>query len=67
METNYLKQFLLGIDRQGFLGADIDIPAIHGPITNISRIFKSCFLLDCQKYDVFSALPFYKNFKNQDL
>jgi len=35
--------------------------AIHGAIadTDISRIFKSCFLLH-QKYNVFYALPFFK-------
>ena len=35
--------------------------------TDISKIFKSCFLLHYQKYNVFYALPFFKNFKNQDL
>ena len=29
--------------------------------------FESCFLLDYQKYDVFYALPFFKNLKNQEL
>jgi len=37
------------------------------PITDISKIFKSCFLLDCQKCNVFYALPFFKNLRNQDL
>ena len=40
--------------------------AIHGPITDICKIFKSCFLLRYQKCDVFYALPFFKNL-NQDL
>jgi len=35
--------------------------------TNISKIFKSCFLLHYQKYDVFYILPFFQNLKNQDL
>jgi len=29
-------------------------------ITSISKIFISCFLLHCQKYDVFYALPFFQ-------
>jgi len=29
--------------------------------TDISKIFKYCFLLRYQKYDVFYALPFFKN------
>jgi len=53
--------FILEIDRYGFFEADS-----HGPIsiTDISKIFKSCFLLHYKKYDVFYALPF---FQNQDL
>jgi len=35
--------------------------------TDISIIFKSCFLLHYQKYDVFYALPFFQKLKNQDL
>jgi len=52
-----------------FLGADpgTDISAIHGPITDISNIVKSCFPLHYQKYYVFYALHFFKNFKNQKL
>jgi len=59
----------LEIDRYGFFGADTDTSTIHGPIadTDISQIFKSCFLLHYQKLYVFYALPFLKNFKNQDL
>jgi len=34
--------------------------------TSISKIFKSCFLLYYQKYDVFYAFRFFKNL-NQDL
>jgi len=41
----------LEIDRYGFFEADID--------TDISKLFKSCFLLHYQKYDVFYALPFF--------
>jgi len=56
------------IDRYGFFDADTDISAIHGPITDISKIFKSCFWLHYQKYCVYS-MPYlsFKNFKNQDL
>jgi len=38
-----------------FLGDDADILDIHGPIANtdISKIFKFCFLLHYQKYCVF--------------
>jgi len=45
------------------------ISAIHGPIAgaDISKFFKSCFLLQCQKYNLFCALPFFKNLKNQGL
>jgi len=58
----YLNHFLLEIDQCGFLGADTDISAIHGPIpiTNISKILKSCFL-HYQKYYVFYALTFFQN------
>jgi len=31
--------------------------------TDISKIFKSCFLVHYQKYDVFYALPFFKTLK----
>jgi len=50
-----------------FFGADADISAIHGPIADISKILKSCFLLHYQKYFTYS-MPyfFFKNFKNQD-
>jgi len=47
----------LEIDRYGFFEAD----------TNISEIYKSCFLLHYQKYDEFYALPFFQNLRNQDL
>jgi len=47
----------LEIDRYGFFEAD----------TDISKIFKSCFLLHYQRYDVFYALTFFQNLKNQDL
>jgi len=59
--------FALEIDRYGFFGTDI--LAIQGPIliTDISKIFKSCFLLHYQKYYAFYALPFFQNFKNRDL
>jgi len=58
--------FSLEINRYGFFGADTDTSAIHGPIADISKIFKSFFLLHCEKH-VFYALYFFKNFKNQDL
>ena len=45
------------IDRYGFFEAD----------TDISKILKSCFLLHYQNYNVFYALPFFQNLKNQDL
>jgi len=50
----------LDIDRNGFFGADTDVSAIHGPITDISKLFKFCFLLHYQKYNVFYALPFFQ-------
>ena len=43
-----------------FFGADTDISAIRGPITDISKMFKSCFLLHCQKSNVFYTLPLFK-------
>jgi len=47
--------------------ADTDISAIRGPIYRPIPIFpkflKSSFLLHYQKYDVFYALPFFKNWK----
>jgi len=30
-------------------------------------MFKSRFLLDYQKYGIFYVVPYFKNFKNQDL
>ena len=58
--TLLLQKTQLEIDRYGFVGADtdVDISAIHGPIadTDISKIFKSCFLLHYQTYKVFYAL-----------
>ena len=53
----FIRYILLEIDRYGFFEAD----------TDISKIFKPCFLLHYQKYDVFYALPFFQNLKNQDL
>jgi len=52
-----------------FLGAGTDMSAIHGPIadTDISKFFKSCFLLCHRKYNVLHAFLFFKNFKNQNL
>jgi len=47
--------------------ADADISAMHEPITDISKIFKSWFLLQYQKYNVFDALRFFKNFENHYL
>jgi len=42
-------QFLVGIDLYGFFGADTDISTIHGLITDISKIFKSCFFASLSK------------------
>jgi len=47
----------LEIDRYGFFEAN----------TDISKIFKSCYLLHYQKYNVFYALHFFQKLKNQDL
>jgi len=49
------------IDRYGFFEADIDISAIHGPITDISKIFKSCFLLliNYHKYSRMYYMPYF--------
>jgi len=61
-----LPAWLLEIDRYGLLGADTDTSAIHGPITDISKIFKSCFLLI--KNIIYSGpYPFCKIFKIQEL
>jgi len=61
--TLLLQKTQLEIDRYGFFGVDTDahISPIDAPIadTNISEIFKSCFLLHYQKYNVFYALPFF--------
>jgi len=63
------QHLVLEIGRYGFFEADSDTSAIHEPIpiANISKIFKSYFLLHCQKYDVFYALPSFKSLINQDL
>jgi len=53
----------LEIDRYGFFGADADIQAIHELITNVSKIFISCFLVHFLKYNVFYALPFFQKLK----
>jgi len=52
--------FFEEIDQYGFFEAKTNISAIHGPIptSDISKIFRSCFLLHYQKYDVFYALSF---------
>jgi len=50
-------------DRPIFLGADLsDCRPLtdRQPITDISKIFKSCFRFHHQKYDVFYALPFFQ-------
>ena len=57
VQLTYFDGLWLEIDRYGFIEAD----------TDISKIFKSCFLLCYQKYGVFCAVPFFKNLKNQDL
>jgi len=61
--TNYANRWKLEIDRYGFFEADTAISAD----TDISKIFKSCFLLHYQRYDVFYALPSFQNLNNQDL
>jgi len=55
----------LGIDRYSFFWADTGISATHELIANtdISTIFNSCFLPHCQKYNVYHALPFFKDIK----
>jgi len=50
-----------------FLRPITDISAIHGPITDISKIFKSRFLLHYKKYNVSMPYLFFKNLKNQGL
>jgi len=57
----------LEIDRYGFIGADIDMLAIYDPITDFPKFLNFYFLLHYQKYNVFHALPFFKNVKNWDL
>jgi len=43
-------------ERQIFVwGADTNMLAIHGPITNVSKIFKSFYLLHYQKYKAVAA------------
>jgi len=56
---NFFREavFVLEIDRYRFFEAD----------TDISKHLKYCFLLHYQKCDVFYALPFFQNLKNQDL
>jgi len=50
------------MDRYGFFGAGTDISAIHGPISDISKIFKSCFyfivknIMYCMPYLFFQKL-----------
>jgi len=56
------------INQYGFLEADTDIYAIHGPIPIFPKIFKFYFLHHYQKRDAFYALPFFQKLKkNQDL
>ena len=57
----------LKIDWYDFFEPDTDISAISWADTNISKIFKSRFLLHYQKYDVCYALPFFQKLKNQDI
>jgi len=71
-ETSFFQAFLVEIDWYGFFLADISaicgpiadtiISIIHGPIpvTNISKIRRSCFLLHYQKCNVLYALPFFE-------
>jgi len=62
-----LLRLSVEVNRYGFFGVDTGISAIHGPITDISKIFKSCFLLHYQKCNVFYVLPFFQKLKNQNL
>jgi len=54
----------LEINRYGFFGANIDTDtsAIHvsRADADISKIFKSCFLLHYQKYYAFYISPFFQ-------
>ena len=59
----WLWRWAVETNQYGFFGADTDISAVHVLIISISKIFKSCFLLHYQKYNVFYALPFFKNLK----
>jgi len=56
------------IDQYDFSGADTNISANYGPIayTDISKIFKSCFLLHYQKYNVFYALPLFEKLQKSE-
>jgi len=55
--------FSLEIDRHGFVEADTDVSAIHGPIADISKFFKSCFLLHYQNMMYFMPYLFSKTSK----
>jgi len=60
---------IIEIDRYDFFEADTDSGHSWADIsadTDIFKVFKSCFLLHYQKYDVFYALPFFQNLINQN-
>jgi len=42
------------------------ISAIHGPITDIPKIFESCFLLLYQKISVFYTLNFFQKLQKSE-
>jgi len=53
------------INRYGFFEANTDISAVHGPIPIFPKLLNLvfCFIIK----NVFHALPFFQNLKNQDL
>jgi len=62
MQTSIKTKFSLAIDRYDFFGADAHILAVYGAVAdnNISKTFKSCFLLHYQKYNILYVLPFFQ-------
>ena len=55
------------IDWYGFLAADTNISAIHGPITDISKIFNLVFCFIIKNVIYFMPFLSFKNLKNKDL
>jgi len=56
---------MVEIDRYGSFEADTNVLAIHGltPITDISKVFKSCFVLRYQKICILCLAFFSKTSK----